>query len=124
MGSLANELPDGVTVTDFVALGPKNYAFRCSDNTVSVHIRGFSMTLNDVHKKLNFDSMKSLLIDSIINNEVGNITTENEFKIKRDKIKRQLLTVNESRNYSFSYIKQRINKETLSVEPYGYRPKE
>lgn len=122
MGSLANELEPGVTIQDWVTLGPKNYAYRCSDGRVAVHIRGFSMSIHDVQNKLNFDSMRSLLIDSIINNEEGSITTENEFKITRDKVKRHLITTHEHRTYRFRYIKQRINKETLSVEPYGYRP--
>lgn len=80
------------------------------------------MSLNDCQDKLNFDSMKQLLIDTVINNQEGVITTANQFKIKRDKNKRQLTTVNEERSYRFKYIKQRIDKANLCVEPYGYYP--
>ena len=122
LGSLASELRPGEYVTDWICLGPKNYAYKTSEGETSVHIRGFTMSLNDCQDKLNFQSMKKLLIDTVINNEEGVITTANQYKIKRQKIKRQLLTVNEERNYKFKYVKQRIVKEHLSVEPYGYCP--
>lgn len=120
LGDLASELEEGETILKFASLGAKNYAFITNKGNVSVHVRGFSMNIKDVNNKINFDTMKELLLKTIINNEKGCITTSDEFKIRRDKNKRRLITVKESREYAFTYIKQRICKDTLSVVPYGY----
>lgn len=83
-------------------------------------IRGFSLVLSDVNRRINFSSMKSLLMNNLINNREGSIETTDEYKIKRNKLKRQLVTVTQTKKYFFKYIKQYINKSDLTVVPYGY----
>lgn len=120
LGQLASELEDGEFITNFCSLGAKNYAFATTKGNVAVHVRGFTMSINDVNQKINFSSMKDLLLRFLIQNEQGSITTSNNQKIRRDSNKRRLITVNEDKKYLFKYIKQKICKETLSVQPYGY----
>lgn len=120
LGQLANELDEGERILRWVCLGAKNYCYITNKNKIEVHIRGFTMSIKNVQEKLNFDSMKELLLNNLVNNEEGTITTLDVNKIRRDKNKRRLMTVQENKKYSFRYFKQRLVKETLSVEPYGY----
>lgn len=120
LGQLASELEEGEFIENFVSLGAKNYAFSTTHGNISVHVRGFTMSLNDVNKKINFSSMKDLLLKFLIHNEEATITTSDEHKIVRQKNKRRLVTVKQNRQYCFKYIKQKICRDTLSVRPYGY----
>lgn len=89
-------------------------------NKVITKIRGFSILLTDVNRKITFNSMKSLLLNDLLHNKTGCIETEDEHKIRRQKLKRKLVTVHEKRKYAFNYIKQYVIADNLTVQPYGY----
>ena len=65
LGEFTNELDDGDHITEFVAAGPKNYAYITKQGKKCCKVRGF--TLNERGQKiLHFASMKDLVLNEIL----------------------------------------------------------
>ena len=68
LGEFTNELNDGDHITEFVAAGPKNYAYETFKENQCCKVRGFTLNARG-QKILNFNSMKNLVLDEILNEE-------------------------------------------------------
>ena len=117
LGDLTDEL-DGDYITEFMSGGPKNYAYVTNNDKRVTKIRG--ITLNYVtSKKLNFETMCSL-VDLYVNCGIqAKVTADNPFKITRDKKNKKIITKRSKKDYQIVYNK-RVVKENYGTVPYGY----
>lgn len=112
LGDFTDEL-DGEYIVEFVALGPKNYAYLTSSGHMVCKIRGF--TLNHKNSQvLNFEVLKEIVQTS----DTKVIETEN-FKITRDIKKMKINTKIEKKRYKFNFDK-RVIRDDFFTFPYGY----
>ena len=61
LGEFTNELEEGDYITEFVAAGPKNYAYNTFKGNQCCKVRGFTLNARG-QKILNFSSMKNLVL--------------------------------------------------------------
>ncbi|ESO88065.1 hypothetical protein LOTGIDRAFT_175919 [Lottia gigantea] len=59
LGEWKNELPENVHITQFVAGGPKNYAYQLSNGETVCKMRGFTLTYRGM-QQLNFETVKNM----------------------------------------------------------------
>lgn len=119
LGDLTSELDVGQHITHFTSAGPKNYSYRTTDlnNEVTTTTKCKGFTLNYKNScQINFDSMTAL----VLNCDKGlRITTENPYKIKRDKNTSTIRTLHETKKYGVVYTKRRLLSD-FSTLPYGF----
>lgn len=125
LGCMTDELEKdygiGSYIVEFVAGGPKNYAYAVystKDKSIhySIKVRGFSLT-SSISKKINFDSLKRLVHKFVENNNIENVPVE-YMRIERTK-ERNLITRHCTKNYRIVYDK-RVVKNDFTTLPYGY----
>ena len=117
LGDLTDEL-DGDYITAFMSGGPKNYAYVTNNDKRVTKIRG--ITLNyATSKKLNFETMCSLLHLYVNCGIQAKVTADNPFKITRDKKNKKIATKRTKKDYQIVYNK-RVVKENYVTVPYGY----
>jgi hypothetical protein len=81
LGDITNELRSDEHIEEFVYGGPKNYAYKTSQNKTVCKVRG--ITLNYATARLiNFDSIRDMILDA---DAADVITVHTERKIKRKK---------------------------------------
>jgi len=115
LGDLTDELDKGEHIVEFLSGGPKNYAYKTSENKETCKVRGF--TLNYANSQLiNFDSVKQIVTDP---KSTPTITITNPNKICRDKNKRKLYNRVEEKTYQMVYTKRR-RVDGYDTVPYGY----
>lgn len=98
-------------ITDFVALGPKNYGYKTDHGTTVCKIRGFTLN-SDCSQLLNFETMVQLATSG------GQIETSRT-AIKRDKKTQTVRTCPEERIYKMMFSK-RVLKANNDSYPFGY----
>jgi hypothetical protein len=113
LGDLVNELEEGEWIVEWVSLGPKNYSFLTNFNRQVITVKGFRMDQN-VKKKINFESMKNL----ILNYRTEKIEVD-QLKFSRNKDQWDVYTNIITKKYGFCYTKRVIQKD-YSTLPYGY----
>ena len=94
-----NELDEGDNITEFVAAGPKNYAYITKEGKQCCKVRGF--TLNERGQKiLHFGSMKDLVLNEILlpEDEPRTLTLKNPHKITRCPATRTIKTLSLDKN--------------------------
>ena len=117
LGDLTNELVEGDWITEFVCNGPKNYAYRNHQGNTVCKVKGFS--LNYINSEvINLESMK----DAMFNRDDPHLKyqTTNPSKICRDKIRSEIYTREEIKNYQAVYTK-RVIQPDLTTLPYGFQ---
>ena len=114
LGELTSEIPSDQNMIEFLAAGPKNYAYRLSDGSECVKVRGFSLNYKN-SKVINLDVVKDLILHK------GNgVDIVNENKISRKKYDVQIYNRVETKHYEMVYDKRYIDPVTLYTYPFGY----
>jgi hypothetical protein len=116
LGELTNELADDDFIEEGVFPGPKNYAFVTNKKETVCKVKGFSLNYK-ASLKVNFESMKEMII-SEIENENFEITVDQNV-IKRNRKNWEICSAVVSKVYTHVYDK-RIVKEDLTTIPYGF----
>ena len=68
LGQFTNELDEGDHIVEFVAAGPKNYAYNTKQGKQTCKVRGFTLNAHG-QRILHFNSMKELVINEILEPE-------------------------------------------------------
>ena len=117
LGDLTDEL-DGDYITEFMSGGPKNYAYVTNNDKRVTKIRGITLDYA-TSKKLNFETMRSLIHLYVNCGIQAKVTADNPFKITRDKKNKKIATKRTKKDYQIVYNK-RVVKENYGTVPYGY----
>ena len=124
LGEFTNELDEGDHITEFVAAGPKNYAYETFKGNQCCKVRGFTLNARG-QKILNFNSMKNLVLDEILNEEEEEqprtLTLHNPHKITRCAATKTIKTVSQNKMYKLVFNKRVIDHDTFQSFPYGYK---
>ncbi|KAK6169713.1 hypothetical protein SNE40_020708 [Patella caerulea] len=119
LGQWKNELPEDVTIREFVSGGPKNYAYRQSDGKTVCKVRGFTLNYR-ASQQLNYAIMKEN-VRHVNQNEP--LVIANPFKITRSR-DRRLWTRPENKRYKIVYDKRFVqfndDGQPSNTYPYGY----
>ena len=115
LGDLENEFKcDDKYITEFIAGGAKNYAYKTNKGLTEMKVHGF--TLNKAATEtLNFDTMKAMIHT---NDRHQSIRVEMGTTIKRDSKAKKMYTVPFKKEYQTVFDK-RVPSERKSV-PFGY----
>ena len=122
LGEFTNVLDDGDHITEFVAAGPKNYAYNTFKGKQCCKVRGF--TLNERGQKIiNFINMKNLVLSEILQPEDDQrtLTLHNPHKITRGAATKTIKTVSQDKKYKLVFDKRVIDHDTFQSFPYGYK---
>ena len=122
LGEFTNELDDGDHITEFVAPGPKNYAYNTFKGKQCCKVRGF--TLNERGQKIiTFINMKNLVLSEILQPEDDQrtLTLHNPHKITRCAATKTIKTVSQDKKYKLVFDKRVIDHDTFQSFPYGYK---
>ena len=117
LGDLTDEL-DGDYITEFMAGGPKNYAYVTNQGKNVTKIRGITLD-HAALKKLNPSTMRFLVQAHAKQYPKAKVTVEMPFKITRDKKQKKIFTKKMKKDYQIVYNK-RVIKEDYRTVPYGY----
>ena len=117
LGDLTDEL-DGDYITEFMAGGPKNYAYVTSQGKNVTKIRGITLD-HAALKKLNPSIMRFLVQAHAKQHVKAKVTVENPFKITRDKKNKKIFTKKMKKDYQIVYNK-RVITDNYETVPYGY----
>ena len=116
LGDLTNELPEGDYIEEFVAAGPKNYAYRLAKSGKTVcRVRGFTLNWKN-SQSINFDSIKAMVKD---HKHEQTIKIVNDDQITRDLNKMKIVNKDLTKQYRMVYDK-RILIDDYHTVPYGY----
>ena len=122
-GEFTNELEDGDHITEFIAAGPKNYAYITKNGKQCCKVRGF--TLNERGQKiLHFTSIKDLVLNEILQpeDESRTLTLNNPHKIVRYPSTKTIKTMpQDSIQYKLVFDKHVIDLDSFQSYPYGYK---
>ena len=89
-------------------------------------MRGFTLNARG-QKILNFNSMKNLILDEILNEEEEEqqqprtLTLHNPHKITRCAATKTIKTVSQNKMYKLVFDKRVIDNDTSRSFPYGYK---
>lgn len=113
LGELTNELAHDDYIIEWVSSGPKAYSFVTQNGHCSTKLKGFTLNYRN-SKKINFQSMKSLVLCN-----TNTIKTVNPQTIRRNKNTSTIYNVNEEKMYKFTFDKRVLCNDFSSV-PYGF----
>lgn len=116
LGGSTNKLPPEQHITEFLTCGPQNYAYKTSDGSCTVKVKGFCLDHN-TSQLINMESMKSL--EQNMKDE-QTITVVNENKITRERGTRKIVNRREEKKYQMVYDKRIILDDDVNTVPYGY----
>ena len=117
LGDLTDEL-DGDYITEFMAGGPKNYAYVTSQGKNGTKIRGITLD-HAALKKLNPSTMRFLVQAHAKQHVKAKVTVDMPFKITRDKKNKKIFTKKMKKDYQIVYNK-RVITDNYETVPYGY----
>ena len=119
LGDMTDEL-NGGHIVDWVSAGPKQYAYECQmpngERKQVVKVRGITLTHTNL-KRLNFKTMKRLVLEFLQHRLAGTIT------FTADQLRRTgtgVQTRTQSKRYRVVYDKCRVLPNTVCV-PFGFR---
>ncbi|KAK6168648.1 hypothetical protein SNE40_019840 [Patella caerulea] len=116
LGQWKNELPEDVTIREFVSGGPKNYAYRQSDGKTVCKVRGFTLNYRR-SQQLNYTIMKEN-VRHVNQNEP--LIIANPFKITRSR-DRCLWTRPENKRYKIvRFVQFNDDGQPSNTYLYGY----
>ena len=113
---MTNELKPGTYITEFVAGGPKNYAFKVNNGGEIVKIRGFHLDAA-TSEQLDMNTMKNL-VKAFVKDKVVETVSIFRAKIARTK-DHNVVTMIEKKYYRIAYDKHVMLSDFTTV-PYGY----
>ena len=112
LGDLTDEVDAGKAIVHFVSGGPKNYAYKLSDDTEVCKVRGITLNFKNA-QLIHFESVNKMV------RGVGPnvITVTDESKIVRSE--KKLLSTVQSKDYRIVFDK-RVIRDDFTTVPYGY----
>ena len=120
LGELTNEVTgeygEGMYITDFVCVGPKNYAYQINNGKQKCKIRGFTLNYKN-SQVLNFETMKEMVLN--LDNRIT-VKIVNESKISREPHTHRMFNKREEKSYQVVYDKRIIMDEGADTIPFGY----
>jgi len=102
-------------IEEFISCGPKNYAYKVTDGSCKVKIKGFTLNYKNA-QKLNFYSLKQIVSDL---NQAPKITIVND-QIRRDPRSRKIYTKKEEKKYQLVFDKRLIINGGAETRPHGF----
>ena len=109
---------EGHWIVEFVACGPKNYAYRLNTGQTVVKVRGFSLN-HSASQIINFATMKEALIEWYEGGSQPELITVST-QIARDKHRATVYNRKVPKHYGIVYDKNRVIHGFKTV-PHGYR---
>ena len=122
LGQFKDELK-GDVIDEFVAGGPKNYAYRTRSGQECCKVRGFTLDARG-QAVLNFESVRNLVqkdIDEPLDRP-RTLSVDNPHHIVRNVTDKTLHSVPQRKTYSMVQDKRVLDASTGMTYPYGYRP--
>ena len=122
LGDFTNEMKrENDFIREFVAAGPKNYAYITDQQQVECKVRGFTLNIRG-QQVLNFHTMKDLVLSEILSPEDAprTLTLTNPHKIQRIPINTTIQTVSQDKTYKLVFDKRVLDSDTYQSYPYGY----
>ena len=122
LGDFTSELKHNDHIVEFVAAGPKNYAYVTQQGATCCKVRGFTLNTRG-QEVLNFGAMKELVLAEILDpdEEPRTLTLTNHHKIQRHAPTKTIHTVSQDKNYKLVFSKRVLNPDTYQSFSYGYR---
>ena len=122
LGEFTNKLDEGDHIIEFLAAGPKNYAYNTLKEKQCCKVRGFTLKERG-QKILHFNSMKDLVLNEILQPEDDQPTLplHNPHKITRCSATKTIQSISQNKNYKLIFDKRVINHDTYQSFPYGYK---
>ena len=114
LGKFTDELKGEDFIEEFVSAGPKNYGYRLNSGKTVCKIKGFSVNFI-ASKKLNFSSMREI----VINQKIDELVLVEQNKFTRNKANWSIKTESVFKKYRQVYDK-RILLENFETLPFGY----
>ena len=107
---------------EFVAAGPKNYAYNTKQGKQTCKVRGFTLNARG-QRILHFNSMKELVFNEILEpeDEPRTLSLHTPHKITRCTATKTLLSVAQDKKYKLVFDKRVIDHDTYQSFPYGYK---
>ena len=106
---------DGRKIIEFVATGPKQYAYKCDDGSICIKIRSFTLN-NTSSKLLNFKTLKRLLLDWLKGDRRRIDIVAPQIRRTKDA---NIVTRTYRKSYGVVYDKCRVLPSTVCI-PFGY----
>ena len=121
LGDFTSELEEGEFIQEFVSGGPKNYAYVTNNGKQVCKVRGFTLNTRG-QRVLNFQSIRNHILEEITDplEEPRVIVTHDPYKITRDQKEKNILTIEQSKQYKLVFDKRVLDKDTFKSYPYGY----
>ena len=118
LGQLSSEISEkeGGYIKEFVASGPKSYAYRTASDHQVCKIKGFTIN-SSTSGELNFNELKQMVVYD--NDMTKTVTMPG--KITRDTNQSIIYNRPMQKVYKFNYTK-RVIKDHFTTVPYGKRP--
>ena len=110
LGDFTSELKENEYITEFVAAGPKNYAYATNKGVVCCKVRGFTLNTRG-QAVLNFAPVKDLVLAEILQpmETRRTLTLRNLHKIVREPVEKRLRTVSQDKQYKLVFDKRVLN---------------
>ena len=120
LGDFTSELEEGDFIQEFVSGGPKNYAYVTNNGKQVCKVRGFTLNTRG-QRVLNFQSIRNHILEEITDplEEPRVIVMHDPHKITRDQKEKNILTVEQSKQYKLVFDKRVLDKDTFKSYPYG-----
>ncbi|CAG5950726.1 unnamed protein product [Menidia menidia] len=117
LGDLTDEL-GGDTIKEFVALGPKSYAYQTRDRKkVVMRVKGITQT-HKSSQRVNFDSVKDL-VESFLQGARGGVIEALQRTIRRDEKRFHLQNATFQKRFCVVYDKRTLFADGTTL-PFGY----
>ncbi|KAK9395671.1 hypothetical protein NXF25_019032 [Crotalus adamanteus] len=120
LGQLTSEIPPNTTITEFVAAGPKTYAYALSNGETVLKVKGITLNCGNSNK-VNFDSLKDLVDDYCVSGaerkkeigveQLGIVRVKKNWTLETRVLRKTLKVV---------YNKRLLKSEDYCTLPYGY----
>ncbi|CAH3127305.1 unnamed protein product [Porites lobata] len=122
LGQFKDELK-GDVIDEFVAGGPKNYAYRTRSGQECCKVRGFTLDARG-QAVLNFESVRNLVQLDMTEplDRPRTLSVDNPHHIVRNVPDKTLHSVPQRKTYSMVQDKRVLEANTGMTYPYGYRP--
>jgi hypothetical protein len=121
LGELTDEL-NGKYIIEFSSGGPKNYSYKLNNNDIKCKVKGITLNFEN-QQKINFESMKEMIINYVKYNEDKPIKVE-DMRFLLDKKTNDIHTNDKYiKTYQFNYDKRQIYYYTdycIETLPYGH----
>ena len=121
LGDMKDEL-EGDVITEFLAAGAKNYAYKTQQGKVQCKVRGFTLNARG-SAILNFETMKANILSELHHPQDQRRTTDvvTPYYFQRDSEKKRIKVVPRVKKYGLVFDKRVVDVTTRTSYPFGYQ---